>query len=134
GGSRRRIEFGDSSPSRSGGPVMGFTSALRRRPTLSSVALLVLLARAARAGIVAADLGGLTLDRLDLGVLSARGRGAVGVVHVGRRPALRHGHRSPPRTGRSFSGGFGLFPRDRLQLEEVLDDLVLDPLLHECEE
>src|SRR5262249_16497711 len=52
-------------------------------PSIGAVALLELLSGPAGAGIVAADFRRVSMDRLDLRVLSPRSRGAVGVIHVG---------------------------------------------------
>ena len=71
------------------------------------------------------------MDRLDLRILAARGRGAVGVVDV-RLPPRRHRDRRVPHL---FVDELSLrLPHDRLEPEQVLDDLVLDSLLHQGEE
>ncbi len=123
-----RVDFGIMLPRRGGSS--------RRRPLpaagrLRAVAFLVFLARAAGAGVVAADLRLVPLERLDLRVLAARGRRAVGVVDVAGA-ARRHGRRGAPRTGLRHLAF--RFAHHRLEAEEVLHELVLDALLHQREE
>src|SRR5580765_6145253 len=90
----------------------------RRRP----VALLVLLARAARARVVSSDLRLVALEGLDLRVAAARSRRAVGVVDVARLTGRHRGRRAPGLRLRDLSFGFS---HDRLKAEEPLDELVL---------
>src|SRR6185295_4802025 len=84
-----------------------------------AVTLLVLLARAARAGIVAAHFG-LPVNRR-LGPLSLD-LGRRGELDLGRRPLL------------ADSLLDHLLLGHRLVAEELLDDVVLDPLAHHLEE
>src|SRR5712692_3261422 len=100
-----------------------------RRPFAGAVALLVLLARPAGTGVVAADLRCAALDGLDFGVLSARRGRAVGVVVVRRAPGRERDRLAS--LGRDLSLGLA---HDRLEAEEVLHDLVLDALLHDRKE
>src|SRR5919106_221294 len=85
-----------------------------------AMALLVLLPRAARAGIVAPDLG----------VLADRRLRTPAALDLGRRRQLDLGHRDLPAA--ALLGG--LLLGHRLVPEELRDDVVLDPVLHLLEE
>src|SRR3972149_2027711 len=91
-----------------------------------AAALLVLLAAAARAGLVAADLACLGGNRSRRGgVEGLPGRRARGVLaDPGGGPAI-------PRGGRCIGRGLCRDLRDgRLETEEILDRLLLDPIDH----
>src|SRR5689334_15435032 len=86
-----------------------------------AVALLVLLARAAGAGVVASDLQLLLLGSRDL---------RPGTLHLGRRRERDPGRRlllPPPLLEELLLG-------HRLVAEQPLDDVVLHPVLHRLEE
>src|SRR5438105_2464905 len=113
------------SPSTSGRTPGAVPSESRSRSRRRSVALLVFLPRAARAGVVAAHLGVLPLHRLRLRAVAAgevhrlglwlgRGEGALDALHfLLLILALAHDH---------------------VRLPEVLDHAVLDALHHLREE
>src|SRR6202162_1767135 len=116
------------SPSREEFRVFAISLGSRRcRP----VALLVFFPGAAGARVVAADLGCVPLEGLDLRVLAAGGRGAVGVVDV----AGASGGQSGGHAAWALRDDFALrLAHHRLEAEEILHELVLDALLHQREE